>query len=683
MTSLQLWLAPDVTRAVALAILHFLWQGLAVAALASVAMALARSAATRYAIGVAMLALMIAAPGLTFLALRQQASAPAPTALPRMANSARLAPAGSQPLEISLAETPSRNNSRLPPGNLSLLVEAWLVGVALLSLRPAAGFFILERLRHNQATPVSDALRARCLSLQQTLGVQRLIRYCESITLKAPAVVGWFRPVMFLPLSAITGLSVDQLDAVIAHELAHIKRLDAFVNLFQIATETLLFYHPAVWWLSNRVRAERENCCDDVAIAICGNAAVYARALASMAESQAAPAMAMAANRNPLTARVARILGAAKSQAGLRGASLAASALCLSLSLLAGHALFGANQTAATAATPPRPSTSAALPDLPALAQIPNNAVITVHPSPAAAPALAQPSEPSAVSEAAPEAVAVAVADQDNPSPEKAAPSSDPKGSYIDSLKAAGLPNLTIDELIDLKVQGVTADYVRSMIAAGVKPEVDEIVGMKIQGVTPEYLKTLRDLGLKLEADEALAMKIQGVTSDYVRNLRTTFPQIPADDILAMKIQGVKPEYVKGLQDASGLKIDAEESLAMKIQGVSPEYIRDLKALGLQLDSDAIIGMKVQGVTPDYAKALQAAGLHLDADTIIGMKVQGVTPDYVKALQAAGFHLDADDLIGAKVQGITPEFIELARKHGFTNLTLDKLMQLKHSGVLD
>ncbi len=650
---------------VALAILHFLWQGLALAALASAAMALSRNSATRYAIGVAVLALMFAAPAATFLALRQQAAASATSSFATQTDSASPPSSDSLAARFATSPSPQRNNNPAPSGYLPWLVEAWLAGVALLSLRPAAGFFALQRLRRKQSAPVSEFLRTRCLSLQKNLGLRRLIRYCESVDLQAPAVAGWFRPVVFLPLAAISGLSIEQLDAVVAHELAHIKRLDAFVNLFQIAAETLLFYHPAVWWLSSRIRAERENCCDDVAIAVCGNAAEYARALASMAESHAAPAMAMAANRSPLVARVTRILGAAKSQAGIRGASLAASGLCLSISLLAGHALFGANQTAAPAAP------LSALPSLPA-SPASSDAVIVIHGSPTRAPlAPSSPLPPLAQPAPLPERVVAALADrtladqaladqapadQNSPAPEKAptAPAN-AKSSYIDSLKAAGLPNLTIDEIISLKIQGVTPEYVRSLLAAGVRPDADEILSMKIQGVTPEYLSGLRSSGLKVDFDDALAMKIQGVTPDYIRELRVSFPEIASDDILAMKIQGVTPNYVKELRDAAGSKLDADEIIAMKIQGVSAAYIHDLKALGLQLD----------------------------ADNIIAMKIQGVTPEYVKSLQAAGLRLDADDVIGAKIQGITPEFIARVRSHGFKDLDLDKLMQLKHSGVLD
>ena len=157
-----------------------------------------------------------------------------------------------------------------------------------------------------------------CYNLQEQLGLTRAIEYCECAWLQAPAVIGWFRPIVFLPVSALTGLSEDQLQAVIAHELAHIQRFDPFVNVFQVCVETLLFYHPAVWWLNKRIRAEREHCCDDVAVTLCGNAVEYARALTLMEEWRSAPVFAMAANRGPLTERIVRVLGLKTLGAGVR-----------------------------------------------------------------------------------------------------------------------------------------------------------------------------------------------------------------------------------------------------------------------------------------------------------------------------------------------------------------------------
>ena len=132
---------------------------------------------------------------------------------------------------------------------------------------------------------VSPRVLQMCHTLQNRMGLRRAIHYCECKWLQAPAVIGWFRPVIFLPVTALSGLSEEQLQAVIVHELAHIRRFDPFVNVFQVSVETLLFYHPAVWWLNKRIRAEREHCCDDVAVELCGNAVEYAAPGEALEES--------------------------------------------------------------------------------------------------------------------------------------------------------------------------------------------------------------------------------------------------------------------------------------------------------------------------------------------------------------------------------------------------------------
>ena len=125
-----------------------------------------------------------------------------------------------------------------------------------------------------------------------------------------PAVIGWLRPVILLPASCLIGLTPGQLESILAHELAHIRRHDYLINLLQNVVETLLFYHPAVWWVSRRIRAEREHCCDDLAVKTCGDAAAYARALATLEELRPAPApFALAAAGAPLLERIRRLAG--------------------------------------------------------------------------------------------------------------------------------------------------------------------------------------------------------------------------------------------------------------------------------------------------------------------------------------------------------------------------------------
>jgi beta-lactamase regulating signal transducer with metallopeptidase domain len=605
MSNFANWISPELLRTLGWTLLHFLWQGAGLAALFAVAAAVCRSAPARYALAVGALVLMMASPVITFTWLQRQTNPAVRTgaegAWTWAGTSTRNATA------LSGSRAPVAEPRTEQPIAMVWLVEAWFLGVLVLSLRTAGGLFLIERMRRKEIKPVVGELYERCLALQRRMGLDRVIQYCECHRLDAPAVLGWFRPVVLLPVRALTGLTEEQIEAVIAHELAHIRRFDCFVNLFQIAAETLLFYHPAVWWVSQRIRAERENCCDDEAISVCGDAVNYARALTLMEEWRTAPALMMAANRSPLAERVVRLLGWDGAAGRIRVAGLAGSFVCLVGALLAGNAFLGVAHAALGAGASPKQEQG-------------SSSAIVVRPEPASGKErTAQAAKPSGT------AAAKAPTNKDK-GQQTAGEEQNKKESYLDAMEAAGFKNLTVDELISMKIQGVTPGYVKEMHELGLQPTPDELVGMRVQGITPEYIREMRKFDSNLNVDELIGMKVQGVTA---------------------------------------------------------EYIREFHELGLQPSADDVIGMKVQGVTPEYVREMRATGLKPNTDELIGMKVQGITPEYVKSLQAAGFKdLDCDELIGAKVQGITPEFIEKARKHGFQNLTLDKLMALKHADIL-
>jgi beta-lactamase regulating signal transducer with metallopeptidase domain len=690
------------------------------AALAYVVMALCRSAAARYATGVATLVLMLSAPVATFLVFRSPEQTVSPAVTVRAGVAAE--PAGARRIFGSVENSTSRRESA--PYFL-WLVEFWFAGVVLLSLRSAGGILLVEWLRLRETLPVTEEVMEICKSLQERMGLRRAVRYCESLHLDAPAVAGWMRPVVLLPVSALTGLSPAQLEAVMAHELAHIQRYDAFVNLFQVGVETLLFYHPAVWWLGKRIRRERENCCDDAAVALCGSPVTYAHALTRLAESKQAPQLAMAANRSPLVERIARLLGANRTAESFRGAHLSAGVLCLSAALLAGSALLGSVHYAQAQSPAPAPAVADVtvtedeeaspgyhghMPAVPDAKQSPRASAASPAPTPTPAAgadpapkALASPrpatamarsfswsfgmgsSSSYAVSSSSSSSASAATSfSQDKPAGAAQSGSDSPKQSYIDSINAAGLTNLTVDEIINLKIQGITADYIKSVRDMNIKVDVDTLVGMKVQGVTAEYIKDMRSsTGQSLDADELIGLKVQGVTPEYVQQMHGLGLKTDADDVIGMKVQGVTPEYIKEMHEL-GVKIDADDIIGMKVQGITPEYVKEMRGLGLKVDTaDELIGLKVQGVSPDYVKGFHDLGFHPSADELIGMKVQGVTPAYLKELQAAGFKVDVDDAIAAKVQGITPEFIAKVKSHGFKDLTIDKLITLKETGVLD
>ena len=278
MIGLSSLLPPGVMETLGWALLHFLWQGLALAVLLYTCLAFTRSAVVRYWGAVCTLALMSLAPIVTFVVLRQNNTPPATAA------SLREALADVSGIASATLGTPvaAATHSVLSIDWAACFVGVWLAGVLVLSVRALGGWMLVRRMYREERQKLAPVLAARCLALQRHLGISRAVSYFESQAIEAPAVIGWFRPIVLLPVTALTGLSADQLEAIIVHELAHIRRYDGLVNLFQIAAETVLFYHPAIWWINRVIRAERENCCDDIAVNMCGDAGSYARALTLM-----------------------------------------------------------------------------------------------------------------------------------------------------------------------------------------------------------------------------------------------------------------------------------------------------------------------------------------------------------------------------------------------------------------
>ncbi|MBI1752649.1 MAG: M48 family metalloprotease [Acidobacteria bacterium] len=288
-------------------LLHFLWQGLILGLLAWGTLALMRggSARARYGVACAFLVLMVASPLATYRVLQRQ-----PPAAPALSVSVdATAPSGEIPPPAPLAQ---RVKASLDPA-LPWLLAAWAAGVLALSLRFLGSWLRVQRLRRRSAVPVPSEWHLILSRLCRDLKLSRTVRLLQSAAVEVPTALGWLRPVILLPACALAGLSPLQLEAILAHELAHIRRGDFVVNLLQSLVEVLLFYHPAVWWLSARIRAERELCCDDVAADLCGDPLILARALTDL-ESLREPIapsptpLAMAANGGSLMHRVRHLL---------------------------------------------------------------------------------------------------------------------------------------------------------------------------------------------------------------------------------------------------------------------------------------------------------------------------------------------------------------------------------------
>ena len=384
----------NATWVVGWTLLHFIWQATAVAAALVVILSTSRhrSARFRYAASVGALAVMAALPIVTAARLtRHSAGRVLSSATPAadaavMPNDARvdMSPASDdhvrEPREPRDAAAIERATNQVPVSdNLAdarstevvsaswklaatklrqwgdrsapALVFVWLVGVVLLSIRFLGGWLRVGRLARTGTRPATPELTERLAALAEQLRLTRPVRLLESALVQVPAVVGWLKPVVLVPFTFETGLTVQELELLLAHELAHIRRHDYLVNILQTVVETVLFYHPAVWWVSGRIREEREHCCDDVAVALCRDRRAYAEALLRLEHLRHdTPELAVAAAGGSLLKRIRRLVVAPAHHAESRTRWAA-----LPLGMAAVVAIAGASRVTLANTGVPRP----------------------------------------------------------------------------------------------------------------------------------------------------------------------------------------------------------------------------------------------------------------------------------------------------------------------------------------
>ena len=225
-----------------------------------------------------------------------------------------------------------------------LFVTIWLLGMFAMMLRFMGGYALVRRYKYHRVKPVLGDWERRFHDLAHRINLNKNVRLIESALIRVPMAIGYLKPVVLLPLGALNGVPAQQMEAILVHELAHIKRRDYLVNLLQSVLEVIFFYHPVVWWLSNNIRIERENICDDIAITITGNTMEFAKALTNIQEMNlGSPALAAGLsgkNKNRLVNRIRRIVGKPNVKPGFAEGFIAASILVVSLIGLSAAAMI-------------------------------------------------------------------------------------------------------------------------------------------------------------------------------------------------------------------------------------------------------------------------------------------------------------------------------------------------------
>ena len=356
MNYLPAFLSPKLIEALGWTILHSLWQSALVAITLSVLLILLQrhSARIRYTVATAALFSSLLIAGVTFVRTYQQTQPTVSLTVQTPELPASRVTESTNKTSKALTATNSAkpvlrgailvNFKYYFSKHLPAVVLVWLLGMLTMLLKFLGGLAYVQRLKFQKTYGLGTTWNTRLAQMAQSLRVTQPVRLFESALVKTPLVIGYFKPVILLPFGTIAGLSPDQVEAILAHELAHIYRKDYLLNMLQALVEILFFFNPAIWWMSDYVRVERENCCDDQAIALCGNPLTYARALTNLQTiSGSAPqlALAFAGKDGSLLGRIKRLVQQPNLRPTFSEGFMAACVLIVGLTVISVSAFAG------------------------------------------------------------------------------------------------------------------------------------------------------------------------------------------------------------------------------------------------------------------------------------------------------------------------------------------------------
>jgi beta-lactamase regulating signal transducer with metallopeptidase domain len=333
MKTIALFLDTPIAETLGWTVLHSLWQGVLLALIVKICLQLGGkwTARRRYYLAYsALLAQLVVAIGTFYYLL--------PVSLPTQQGVQDLLPL--LPTLPTLATSTNwwaQVEDFIAP-SLPLIVLMWWIGMVFFLLRLSVSYFWWNNLRHRQHLPVPAAWEDRFQALKKNMKIGRSVQLRLSELVSGPVLIGQLKPLVLLPIALVNQLSVKEVEAVLAHELAHLQRYDYLLNAIQLFLEAIFYYHPAIWWLGTEIRMLREQCCDDLAIRYTGNSLTYAKTLLAVAEhqrqlpSQFALGL-LGGNKRQLLHRIQRILNQPVKQPDMRE-KFAVTSVLLSLALL-------------------------------------------------------------------------------------------------------------------------------------------------------------------------------------------------------------------------------------------------------------------------------------------------------------------------------------------------------------
>jgi beta-lactamase regulating signal transducer with metallopeptidase domain len=528
----------------------------------------------------------------------------------------------------------------------------WLAGAATVLARLLLGTLRVWWLARGARRVTENSWVALARMVATRLRLRRPVVLLKSEQVELPMTWGAVRSVVFLPEEA-DEWSPSCRSIVLLHELAHVKRRDCLTqSLAQLAC-ALYWFNPLVWLAARRLRVERELACDDYVLEVGTKASDYAGHLLEIASSlsevrSASPVTAGMAG-SQLERRVQAILDPSLRRHSLNRRSawrlgLGAATLIVPLSVLQ-----------------PWASATSVLP-----AESLQVGQISIGKEP-------PPDQPSvAISTTAAQ---VSSHDQ-SASTKNAANVENDEEKNTDSASSAPAE---AEEPAKSPGAGQSAGQSTELTP-------DQIIQMRIHGVTPEFIESIRRQGFDdISIKQLVEMRIHGIDDSYIQQARTWGgSQLTIRDLVQLKVSGVSAEYIKAMKDAGYDNLSINKLSAMSIHGVTPAFIASMRSLGYnQLTVDQVTSLRIHGVNEPFVReARQWAGANLSINDLLQMRIHGVTPEYAQRMKALGFgDISVNKLTEMRIHGVDEAFIKEMRDLGFNNLTLNQLLQMRIHGV--
>ena len=582
MESLFSFFSKEFQYAIGWTVIHSLWQATVIAILSGIVMIVLRkkTAQTRYIIhNFALFSVMVAAV-VTFSLYFEKSETPIEPISEVTIESPKIAFAiGNNQAVIAekTATTPPLSIEGMKAyfdQNIYFVVLIWLLGVGLFLLKLLGGVSYVYYLRSQHNFPVDEYWSEMIQNLSKRVNLSKKIDLVESALVRSPVVVGYLKPIVLFPIGAINRLNPQEVEAILAHEIAHILRHDYVFNIIQSVIEALFYFNPAVWWISANIRAERENCCDDVAIHLCGDSMTYAKSLVVVQEMQyysAAFAMGFAGQRkNQLLLRVQRILNQSSNKSNVMEKLIATCLIVFGIVCLS----YGGPQNI-----------------LPNLSDFSLEDVFISSDS--------DVDNMSGYWNAEIKGESVYVNFQ-----HKSENNNWNSGHTFNKNEFSALP--TTESEFTLKREAGTmtmkgkfegnegygkftftenAEFKTYLASQGIENVKEQMMLQLFMGnINRDYMAYLKQNGFNnIRKSQLQDLAIHGLTRERMEEYLSTFNQkkdLTLDKIVELKIHGVSAKYKKELNDAGYIDVPLDKIVEAKIHGINGEYLADLKSSG-------------------------------------------------------------------------------------------------------